>query len=261
MSSCASPSATLETSKDPVEIIKAYKKYPTASDCSQAKTDIYLSPLTVVGTLGLGAPFLLGSLNTLRLCNTLSEPGTKFSCITGDSSDDCILWRRNTPDSDVGYFDYKRFLPNNSLIKTDDDFKKLVSYYNDNITQCNKMSDKTSEEKEACKETVANNTRTLAVSKVHCSMLYTEEYHEKLQETAKWYNWAINHDPNEAVRVVQYYAQTVSEWNSSKFYYRPVRSKSEALKETQDSLTAFAEEHFCTIDNWKQDLKKLGARM
>ena len=48
------------------------------------------------------------------------------------NSDECILFRRNTEerqDSVVKFFDYKRFLPENSSIKTDDDFLCLVKKY------------------------------------------------------------------------------------------------------------------------------------
>lgn len=46
-------------------------------------------------------------------------------------SDECVSERQNNPNSDICFFDYKRFLPNDTWIQTKSDFKAFIDYLNE----------------------------------------------------------------------------------------------------------------------------------
>lgn len=217
----------LESANDPVKVVEAYKN------------DFYCpyQPKT----------FLLSYFGTedQYKClkrNVLLEQDIKFSCtIEGgydytnnrkryeDNSDECVLYRRSPEfhESDVRYFDYKRFLGKDSIIKTDEDFLKLVEYYNQ-IAECDNLPETTSAEKETCKEKRKTQIRALATRRVPCSELINDRYTQFLQESYGWFQWDSEKDFKEKHK--------------------------ERLSSMKKSVKGFGEANFCTTDDWKQKL-------
>ena len=240
----------LETDKDPIKVIEAYKTYTGLCHWKW--------------WAGAGYNLAPDQAECIRR-DSMAERGIDFICVGLSTSynddkkydsDECILYRRSEKfhKSDVEYFDYKRFLGATSPIKTDKDFLKLVERYN-NISECDKLSETTEVEKEACKEKRRNEIRMLAKQSVPCMEFIKDEYIEKLNNAGKWYKWAINHDPNEGVRLMRSmgYNQYVSNLS-----YQPVWERAEARQEVKEKITEFGKENLCTTTDWQQEIKKLG---
>ncbi len=240
----------LETENDPIQVIEAYNKY---TDLCRWKWSNGYSTAPV-------------KAECIRR-DSMAEPGTVFKCINEPyynsakekqeyESDECILYRRSEKfhKSEVNYFDYKRFLGENSVIKIDADFIKLVERYN-NISECDKLSETTEAEKEACKEKRRNEIRMLAKQSVSCMEFIKDEYIEKLNNAGKWYKWAINHDPNDGVRLMRSMGYNQYVANLS---YQPVWERADARQEVKEKITEFGKENLCTTTDWQQEMKKLG---
>jgi len=234
----------LETEKDPIQVIDAYRTYK--------------------GLCRWGWNQKVPPQEECIKRDALAEQGMDFGCVglptsySGNKkydSDECILYRRSEKfhESEVSYFDYKRFLGEGSVIKTDEDFLKLVKLY-DNISECDNMQEATTIEKEACKEKRKNEIRELAKRKVPCSELIKDKYTEKLKDTGDWYRWAINHDPNEYVRLYR----ALGEYAAANWVYAPVWSRAKARQEVKERIINFGKENFCTTDDWAAEIKKLG---
>lgn len=261
----------LKNEKDPIQVIEAYK-YEYKCPPKNAERSA-LQPILWV----YGFPFKLtyeiidlfmdfGTTEQYQCAkrDLLMEPDIKLECTTllseysgeyENKSDECILYRRSEKyhKSDVDYFDYKRFLGENSAIKTDADFLKLVERYN-NISECDKLSETTEAEKEACKEQRKNEIRQLAKQRIPCMELVKDKYVKQLSDAVNWYHWAINHDPNEQVRLMR----ALGEYEAARWMYQPVWGCTEAREKVKERITEFGEENFCTTDNWKAEMKKLG---
>lgn len=173
------------------------------------------------------------------------------------NSDNCIVFRRNMHESKVGYYDYKRFLPDNTIIKTDDEFIILYHYYL-TINKCDKLEQATTDEKQKCKDSIRDNTIKMATTGISCLEAYTDEYTEKLKKEGSWYEWAIDHDPYAAKR----YFAFIGEYAAANYTpVQPVYTKAEALNEVKEELQWFGDEHLCKIDGWKTEIRKLGYKL
>lgn len=106
--------------------------------------------VTAIYTAGIALPLCL-FLSKDKDYTTMAEANSLDCLYLDNNSDDCIVYRRNhkKEDSKVNFFDYKRFLPKDSNIKTDDDFISLFELYNKN-----------KEEKQACYSEAASNMLT-----------------------------------------------------------------------------------------------------
>ena len=198
----------------------------------------------------------------------LAENNIDFDCI--DSwrsgkyySDECIIARRNLPESKVDYFDYKRFLPKNKKI-TDEGFLTLVKYYDEHYRQCNGVFmdvELTNQEKENCRQRVVDTTIQMASTGLSCWDVFKyedqrdNEYETFLRREYQWYHWAINHDPKEDRIRALYYTGDLDYANSQPL--SPVYGKKQALEIIKKEVQDFGQEHLCDVDNWKQDMDKL----
>lgn len=132
------------------------------------------------------------------------------------NSDECVLQRRAHPATSVGFFDYKRFLPQNNKIKTDVDWQSLVAFYN-NEKYCKSNDEKTSYEKQECREQQNQTTIKLATTKVQCKTAYGHLYYDNVKELRELCGYPCN-------------------WNILESY----------MKE-------WSTEHLCSIDGWNED--------
>lgn len=230
---------------DPVETIEVYKRYFSPYDWACVRN---------------GYNGYIKSHEKCEQAKQLQVNGTDIACISNNTSeydsDKCILFRRNTPPSEILYFDYKRFLPENSPINTEEKFLNLVKKY-DAVNDCEKQKETTTTEKDACKEKIKNEIRLLATQSVSCSKLKGEGYTEFLEKQGRWYEYAQNHDPYDNINLLR----AVGAYEAAAFAYNPVYSQKEAQKEVQKSIEKYGAENLCSFENWKQDMKKLGYYM
>ena len=237
----------LETENDPIQVIEAYNMYKGL--CRQYWSNKYPSQEECIKRDALV------ELDTDIVCVGLP---TSYNSSKKYDSDECILYRRSEKfhKSEVNYFDYKRFLGKSSVIKTDDDFLKLVNRF-EKISECDKMHESTTDEKEACKENQRNEIRKLAKREISCMEWNKEEYINKLKDIGKYYEWAIDHDPYEKKRL--FIAFGLGE--AAQFMYEPVLSKEEAQAEIKEAIHSFGDTNFCSINGWEQEIKKLGYKL
>lgn len=114
------------------------------------------------------------------------------------NSDECILARRKTPDAKNGWFDYKKYLPANSAIKTEQQFFDLYTMYKAiwrgavldpsgweydwfvekwAARKCYKNKEQTQEEKDKCVEEEREFIENIAFGKAQkCSVKYSTLY-------------------------------------------------------------------------------------
>ncbi len=125
------------------EYKKVTKSKEEINENRKGNADIVNSVCFVpIPPLFLGCPFVL--LDKPYDYTTLAEKDSLDCWYLNDNSDKCIVYRRNhkIEDSKVNFFDYKRFLPKDSNIKTDDDFLRLVKYKMDKdkeVKSCDKV--------------------------------------------------------------------------------------------------------------------------
>ncbi|MDR2410827.1 MAG: hypothetical protein LBE13_22320 [Bacteroidales bacterium] len=102
-----------------------------------------------------------------------------------DTSDNCILVRRKVTDESVCYFNYKKYMPVNRVIKTDSEFNKIAILYKTAIEYCNNPKDVefTKSETEKCITDVNKFINDVAVGKgVLCKTKIPTE-HKKYNDT------------------------------------------------------------------------------
>ena len=87
-------------------------------------------------------------------------------------SDDCILYRRNLTYSPIAFFDYKRFLPNDSFIQTEKQFAFLYDIWKIRLEACQDNLDK---EKKACKKLPDMTTKERDLCEIEAVKYYNEE--------------------------------------------------------------------------------------
>lgn len=276
--------AQLENEKDTISILDKYKTYENRCDdymyalqndsrgvlgvFPSIYTTVILAPISIpVWTIRYMAtgnfyPYL-SAREKCFFNDGLAEKDIDFGCLREwDSkeyynSDKCIVYRRNIHDTSVDYFDYKRFLPKNSNIKTDDDFRNLVKYHN-TISKCDTMSQATTTEKQECRDKIRENTIRMATTGIKCTEAYKDEYTEELDSQGRWYEWAIDHDPYGAKKTLMW----LGEYAAAHFTpAHPVYSKQEALNSVKQTLQTFGKEHLCKIDGWQADIRKLGYKL
>ncbi|MCQ2562459.1 MAG: hypothetical protein MJ158_02500 [Alphaproteobacteria bacterium] len=241
----------LQEANDPIQVIESYKEFSSnfneGKSCESRHRDECFDDgdvgICIVGTILI--PLYIPKLISVKSTNmndyycfkrdSLLESNVKLECtITegynndkySNNSDDCILYRRseNYHKSKINYFDYKRFFNKKGMIQTEDDFLNLVKIY-DSIQDCDKLQEKTTEEKNNCKEKIKEKIRSIATRKVSCTELINEKYIKYLKDKVEWFYWAQHHDPKEKIK--QYQKLGVCDWNCD-WAYQPVFSYSEA---------------------------------
>lgn len=121
----------------------------------------------------------------------LSQPEIDLGCMYKNwgtdeyyNSDKCITQRRKHPASKSGFFDYKRFLPKNNNVNTEENWVNLAEFYRDKDYCESEYNELTNGEKQAC--TNFNETTTLklatAKTKVKCKDAYKKRFDKAVRE-------------------------------------------------------------------------------
>lgn len=219
----------INNNKDPIEVINFYQQY-----AKNACENYYKRPAF--------GRWIIGKDECIKQ-DSMAEKGIDFACLDswrqGEkyyNSDECIVQRRQMHPTKVNYFDYKRFLPDNTQIQTDDKFLWLVDYYSARMSDCETQKDITTTERQSCKEYVKDTTIKIAKNKVKCSDLYkmssknADKYTETLGLWAHHYNnfiYSYGDTPQSA-------KQTINEWAKD-----------------------FGKNNLCDISGWEKDMNKL----
>jgi len=233
----------LENSKDPVEVMDAYIKYfQNSVECRSAGYNIYCYGTKMPDACDGQNEF---SSHDCQIASALAEPGTKFGCLVGyecmhmlpdfqeycsggKQSDECILYRRKLHETEVAYFDYRRFLGNNTRIKNDEAFLRFANAYAKN-TGCEKELETTTLEKQGCKERRDNFFRQAVKQKIHCRDFVEMEYRELLKDARSSYN----------------------------FYREYGESHSKAIEHIKEvTVDTFSKMYLCDVSGWQKEIFK-----
>lgn len=212
----------LEASKDPVQVMDAYITY--------FQQDMGLMFHEIADACQyMGMPYYTAKYDPQKcaIAEALAEPGTMYNCINAENqSDECILYRRNRHSTQVAYFDYKRFLGNDTRIKDDATFIRFAQAYAD-IAKCETALETTSAEKQECKERQEKFFRQAIKQKIHCRNFAEKDYRELLIRTRINYQYLVKLEH---------------------------RTHSEAIKSLKkDKIDAFAKDYMCDTSGWQQD--------
>lgn len=158
--------AELSQSKDVMKTLEVFGKYFTSYIPGDERLDIHRG----------FDPFENDSYGHVKPCTEprsrevtpLLTQDIRFDCVYEHSTtDECILYRRKTRPSMLCYFNYLKYLPENSEIKSELDFLRLYSAYLDfpvskdykRIRADYESMERTSHEKEIFKERLKNQDR------------------------------------------------------------------------------------------------------
>ena len=198
------------------------------------------------------------------------EPDIQINCFVHSNTflnkeDECILMRRNARKSLVGYYNYKKYLPNSSKISTDEKFLELVEAYRNIFKHSKKRNNETGiyEDKMICDEWKEKTTTEIAQCKEdakkyiiqivegtvpHCRNKVNKEYKEFLQNNVKQLSTLNNvtqQNFNERIFI------SSTERNLGKAFYHGAFNR--ALYERMKN---FGYVYFCRVDGFEQDIKK-----
>jgi len=221
----------LEKNRDVIQTLDAYKNIYTK--CFFVNGQIHRSEYRHTSSY---QPYRAPKICYDLVVNTMYDQDIDLGCVRGTweamagdhyyYSDKCENFRKNLPESKkgdkIGYFDYKRFLPQNSQVKTQDEFLVLVEYYKNH-------------DKEA--------TIKLATMKTKCSDLYPGYNGYKSSLNNMFLIW---------VRDQKIYNQRTTEC------LKPIYDKlkqEKLLSELAKKVERYGKMHFCDTDGWLDDMR------
>lgn len=243
-----------------VDIIKLYKQHYA---CDDAKRCEYLEKSD-----GEYRNCSAYSRRCKYLLKYLAEPGVNLECINEDNqSDECVLYRRNIHKSRVRYFDYKRFLGTNSIIKTDEDFLRLVEYYNNINYTCDSVEERTTVEKQECKNNKLKLLERMGYERVACMELFPNEYQTVLERTQGYYESQMrSHEhefssckaKNRCIFLPSGENITAPELKSKckGMCELQVPTAEQILESVKESMHNFAQYRKCSTDGWESEVLK-----
>lgn len=179
-----------------------------------------------------------GVYNVDKRCNKmviqeLSQPQVDLSCIyvhwgteAEYKSDKCILQRRLFPVTNSGFFNYSRFLPQNSKVKTEENWLSLVELYNYKAYCAYLGNELTTDEKQTCQKNREQTIKSLisSTSKVKCIDAYKTLFHKAVRETL---------------------------WNCAQLKSLGQPCDRSSMKE---ALETWGKGHLCTVEDWEKEL-------
>lgn len=174
-----------------------------------------------------------------------------------DSSDECILERRNTKESVLCHYNYKKYLPENSKVKTEEDFLYLVAAYNvlyqdandpKKCTFCAEQPEQTTVEIAECTKKAEIFLNQISSKTVPlCKNTIKKEYMDFLKDGIENYYFLSE--------------LTKAEINNNTYGTKAYLLNgiySASLQESwENSIRTFGITHFCSVDGYKKDVVNL----
>lgn len=195
-------------------------------------------------------------------------------------TDECILYRRGVRTSQINYFDFGRFIPQDSHIKTEDDFVAVSNKFRSlksKLEACQSQKEKTTAEKNACQDALLGPIIRFSEHGIQpCKEVLSTEYQAMLKSQVSWFEWATHHDPKENIKTcLDAYRPLVSQLSALGQMYSarqiasyctnmpeaPIYSEGEAIKKIQETVERFGNDNFCDTNDHKTELKKLGLKI
>jgi len=191
-----------------------------------------------------------------------SDPAIKVECFVKngdgayyDSSDECILARRKAKKTTTCYFNYKKYLPADTKIKTDDDFLYLVKAFNalytnsenpKECTYCENLQERTSAEKAACAKKAEKFLGQISSKTVPlCKNTVNKEYMQFLKDGISEFSFLSN--------MTQ--AEINSSVNSPSKAYLLRGIYASAYEDAwEQAIQNFGFTHFCSVSGYKNDI-------
>lgn len=170
----------LETSKDVLTTIDTYNTF-YGSNCFSTRKNERTSDKYGVYNCDCNRSVL----------KELSQPKIDLGCMYKNwatdeyyNSDKCITQRRKHPASNSGFFDYKRFLPKDNNVNTEENWVNLAGFYKDKDYCESEYDELTTSEKQACTDFNKKATLQLAISKTKpkCRDVYKARFDKAVRE-------------------------------------------------------------------------------
>ena len=186
---------------------------------------------------------------------------TKNSSEYVDTSDDCILQRRNHALDEICWFNYSKYLPENTKIKSAKDFLSAVKMVNRmrlRMTRCDEVKDWTTTEKAECKQKSKQFAYDYVTGNVkHCRDAKPKEWNNMLKQAVK--DTGITYG---------FMSQITAEKASSDSTLSQTEANVKnaigqnlfqlmALETLASKIDDFGFSNLCLIDGWGNDVKKI----
>lgn len=239
--------AQLEKAENPIDIINAYEKVN-----NKCRGKLYYDTYEYKAyEMETGQD----CFNEIATAKQDIDFGCKYEKYKGKNyydSDDCIIYRRNHKWNEMN-FDFARFLPKNSPIKTEQQFLTWVGYYN-NIDTVRSYKT-TRAEHDSYISTKMDVVKQMATSIVDCIIAYHTEYTAFLDEKWDDYNDMITYDPQARAS----YFRSIGAYDVAWLALQDRRrSPSEALAGISSAISDWGKEKNCGTQNWKTEMRARG---
>ncbi len=169
-----------------------------------------------------------------------------------DTTDECILQRRNGPAA-ACWYDYKKFLPDSSKIKTDDEFitfSKAAIFFG-KTEYCKNAPELTTQERKECEGKVKKYITQLSKKTApHCRDIIPQKYNEFLQNSKDLLTLVNNTE----IKNFAGQKQQVETFMFQSIYGNAYEKL--AIQELQE----LGFKNFCTVEGFEKDIKKLPAK-
>lgn len=195
-------------------------------------------------------------------------PGIKTECHIVDSyygeyqntSDECILERRNAKKSLICHFNYKKYLPETSSISRDEEFIDFIETFNAlysmnsenqdyECTFCKNLKEKTTAEKEECEKQAKNFLQQIVENKVPlCKNKANKKYMDFLKEGVERFSFLSDLTTTE----INYNATSPTGAFLMQGMYQ--NAYQEAWK---NAIKNFGIENFCSIKGYEADIAQI----
>ena len=183
----------LAQEKDVVKTLKYFREY-YHEKCLSNRACYTNSDVNLPGipySYDMVEPYVMTTVdfNADKKCFVVYQYKEDNSISYKDNSDECILARRQAPKTEIGYFNFKKYLPTNTVIKTEQQFQNLYALYiaiRKNRNDCKSLfgvSQVTQTEKEMCHKYQEKFLQDFAMGRAEkCSKKYGKQYKQYVKE-------------------------------------------------------------------------------
>lgn len=178
-----------------------------------------------------------------------------------DTSDSCVLERRNASKSKVCLFNYKKYLPSTSKISTDDEFLYLIDVFDTLYTKkdndfvcsfCDELPERTSTERQECKKQAENYLTQIVEGKEPlCKNKINKKYMDFLTDGVNSFGFLSSLTQKEI-------EDSASSTTASIILNNIYQSAYEQA--WFDSVKKFGAENFCSMKGYEKDVVQINKK-